>query len=637
MNLKNQMIIVFLLFSLLGFFIPTVIPAQDTDAIIEISDKTVVTYWQKYENYSSLFFYEPGFYHDAPIPDGYTYENLAYIVNATMRNAGTDTIESVHLQAIFYDDGENILFGSDTYQYEVKPGETRDIYFHVSYYLRENVFFNATHVKIDVVDPFLQTIELSDAIAVWDFNEAGGSILYDVSGNGHNGIITGTNVVQGVSGNARSFNGVNEYIEIENSPDFNNLDQLSISCWFYIESMDVWEPVLNKGGFNEYQTDVFEVNVNSDGFIHFVLNFKNAGRQGFNSPSNQIVPHIWYHFIGTYDGDRVKIFLNGEQVSDYDAPNEQLTESNATLQIGLEYDSPPESYFHGLIDEISIYSKALQPSEVQQLFNLKTSYGIADSRKDNHAAERSILHGIFDDPAIPIVATVTSIIIVYLWNFFGNSIVEFLSDYTSEKIIDRKQKGIQKAKRVIPFISLTVQELLSMILAVTIFSIVLSWTWSTTLEEFLNLFLINLLAVGCIFIVRDVYRLSYSKRNNFKTEHVFWPFGALLTLGSTLLGNTFSLASYILAEDENKQYGLMLFHLGVLNLGIAIVSFLLNIVVPSVLLQMIFVFSIMSLIIDLVPVPPMDGYIIKKWSVKYWLALFSVATIMYIFMGFNLY
>ena len=602
----------------------------------------------------------------------------------------------------------------------------------------------------------------------WSFDEDNGNVVYDYSGNDNTGNIYGATWVEGISGSALSFDGVDDYIEISNTLEFNSFTQITTSSWVYINGFDVWEPIFNKGELDEYTTDVFEININSEGLVHFVLNFESSGRQGFNSPSNSISAGSWYHIVTLYDGDYAKIYINGVLISEYDAPNEPLKYSDATLQIGLEYGSPPESYFNGMIDEVYIFNRAIDESELGQLYNLSvvgkqiavtycdfddityeiasllSSYAedeiviimgsnldfedralfllassqidelknirlISDSEvnstedldekaiiligsektnilseelinknklnisktlvsssyvvvlgsdennkttlmffttkefynKENKAAEKSPLSAFIDKKYIPVAATATSIVLLYLWNIIGTTAIEFVFDFASEKVGDKKIRGkkVKKKKEHTHKFSkyIDLKEIFSIIFAVIIFSIAMSWTWSTDLSEFFELFFINLIVIGCIFLLRESFRIYFSYRKKLNTEHVFWPFGAALTIGSTVLGNTFSLASYTVVEDEEniRKYGKMYFLISLLIYGISILAYILNFINPSVILQMTFVFCIMGLFIDMAPIKPMDGYDVKKWNFGIWLFFYIIVIISYLIMNFT--
>lgn len=485
----------------------------------------------------------------------------------------------------------------------------------------------------------IQAIDDTYLIAKWTFDDGTAT---DSSGNNHHGSIHGAQPINGLKGNALRFNGVDNYIEIPNHPSLNGLTQLTISCWFNVHGFDVWEPILNKGGYNEYTTDVFEVNVNNQGLVHFVLNFETSGRNGYNTPAGQIKLDTWYHLVGSWDGDILSLYIDGDLVQTYDTPNEPLKTSDSSLQIGLEYDNPDKSFFNGDIDDIYIYSRSLTAEESTTLY---TSLGIGSSLyrplQTNKAIERSVLNGLIPRPAIPIIATATSIILLILWNLFGSILMGFISDYTSERILDIKEKKKVFTERLdhiqLPVIPMKPSEILNLLLVIIIFSITMSWTWAATLDDILSMFILNILSIGFVLTIREFYRITYSKKHNIETYHIFWPFGSILTIASTLLGNTFSLASDITGKNEQDEpYPRMLFQSTVLLSTLSLICFTLNYVFNHIILQMISIFTIMMLMIDMTPLKPMDGASIKKWNMKRWLVLYSIITIAYIIMNFNL-
>lgn len=502
--------------------------------------------------------------------------------------------------------------------------------------------------------PNTSALDTTDLIASWTFEDGTAD---DSSGNNHHGTNYGPTPITGTQGSAFHFDGLDNYIDIPNHPDFNGLSQLTVSCWLKINGYDMWEPILNKGGYNELSTDVFEVNVNEGGFIHFVLNFETSGRYGYNTPSGQLQTGTWYHFVGSWDGDKVHLYLDGELVSSYDTPNEILKTSDSSLQIGLEYDNPDQSFFNGDIDDIYLYARSLDSNESQELFSngtipidpthyptdgTDTQQNTITTLKENQAITRSPLGVMLPKTAVPIVATATSLLLLSLWQLFGGIITEFLSDYTSEKIIDtkatKKHFGQRLNKITIPILPISTVELFNIILAVIVFSVAMSWTWASTPNEMLLLFLLNLLIISLIYTIKEAYRLYFSEKHKLKTHHSFWPIGALLTIFSTLLGNTFSLASYTHSEhEEEKNYAKLLFHTNLLLYLIALVSFLLNFAITHVSFQMISVFCIMMVMIDMTPLKPLDGARIKSWNTVYWLAFYLVVIATYLIVNFNLY
>jgi hypothetical protein len=264
---------------------------------------------------------------------------------------------------------------------------------------------------------------------------------------------------------------------------------------------------------------------------------------------------------------------------------------------------------------------------------------LAGNILENRGPERSPLSQIIDKRLTPVIATITSITIIHIVNLFGSTISEFFFDFTSEKLGDRKKKKhrFEKNEKTSKKSVFHLKEIASISIAIIVLSLSLSWTWSTDLSHFYSLLLINFFVVSIFYLIREGLRVRYSKKYSLTTEHVFWPLGSVLTFFSTILGNTFSLASYIALENEEKEkrYSRMYFTIFSILFGLTILTFLLNIVLASEMLQMFYTFTIMAVFIDMTPIEPMDGYEVKKHNMKRWITLYIPVFIVYFIIMFS--
>jgi hypothetical protein len=85
-----------------------------------------------------------------------------------------------------------------------------------------------------------------------------------------------------------------------------------------------------------------------------------------NSASGSFTTNIWTHFVGTYDGNNIKVYLNGVLAgTTVWAGTPSGTAGNFTIG------SFNSVYWAGSIDELFIYKKALSQSEVTTLYTMK--------------------------------------------------------------------------------------------------------------------------------------------------------------------------------------------------------------------------------------------------------------------------
>ena len=93
---------------------------------------------------------------------------------------------------------------------------------------------------------------------------------------------------------------------------------------------------------------------------------KFVGAQNCDVTSNSAIPlSEWSLITETYDGDAIRIYLNGELDKEQALTlDTQLAEG----KIGAKVTQQTE-WFNGMIDEVSIYNKALSEAEIKRNFD----------------------------------------------------------------------------------------------------------------------------------------------------------------------------------------------------------------------------------------------------------------------------
>ncbi len=198
-------------------------------------------------------------------------------------------------------------------------------------------------------------------VGYWSFNgkDVSGSTVYDRSGNGYNGTTTGATLTIGKSGQAMSFDGVNDYVEISNYSSLNpNL--LTISAWAK-SNTTLW----NDYGFIVSKRDAYIIHPSqSSKSVSFYI-YTNTWVAASCTPN---IITDWTLYTMTWDGTNLKCFINGTQ-GGVTVPGGSInTSDTGVIQIGR--DDGLARYFNGLIDEVRIYNRALSADEIKQLYNL---------------------------------------------------------------------------------------------------------------------------------------------------------------------------------------------------------------------------------------------------------------------------
>ncbi|MCM2325365.1 MAG: hypothetical protein NDI94_02790 [Candidatus Woesearchaeota archaeon] len=285
------------------------------------------------------------------------------------------------------------------------------------------------------------------------------------------------------------------------------------------------------------------------------------------------------------------------------------------------------------------FAKTTDGKKVMMAYSLKEI-----NNNENHAITKSPLAKIMDKKYVPAAATFLSILLLYLWSILGKTAMALANEFISSKILGRASKDKKVNDKIDCNVKLhkffTPPEIISFFITVLVFTITMSWSWSSDFSEFKAIFFINLIIIILISGLREFLRQLFCYRHKVKTEFTSWPAGAFLTLITTYFGVTFSLASYTLTEDninEEKRLGKQAFLISLMTYSIALIAYILNILFPSLTLQMIFVFCIMTVFIEFFPFSPFAGNDIKDWNLKTWIIAYAVTIATYISMNFTLY
>jgi hypothetical protein len=99
------------------------------------------------------------------------------------------------------------------------------------------------------------------------------------------------------------------------------------------------------------------------------LRVGNGSSYTFVGSSINVFDQAYHHLVGTYDGSEIRLYVDGqlEGITPFAGP---MATNDGNLYIGrLGFGGSGECFFHGLIDEISIYDRALDPSEIQGIYD----------------------------------------------------------------------------------------------------------------------------------------------------------------------------------------------------------------------------------------------------------------------------
>ena len=205
------------------------------------------------------------------------------------------------------------------------------------------------------------------------FDETSGSIAYDTSGNGNDAtLMGGATFSAGIIGNAVMLNGANQYVELTQGVT-DGLTAFSITAWVHLNpapdaALANWSRIFDLGtGTSTY---AFLVPDNgSDGNLRFsITTAGNQNEQRIEGPT-PLPTGMWEHVAVTSVAGVGSLYVDGAQVAQNAAMTLTLASLGTTTQNWLGRSPfPGDPYLAAQIDDLRLYSRALNPSEVALLY-----------------------------------------------------------------------------------------------------------------------------------------------------------------------------------------------------------------------------------------------------------------------------
>ncbi|MEO8427268.1 MAG: LamG-like jellyroll fold domain-containing protein [Verrucomicrobiota bacterium] len=199
----------------------------------------------------------------------------------------------------------------------------------------------------------------SSLVGYWKFDDGGGLVAADSSGNANHGtLVNGPRWTAGQNSGALSFDGVDDYVNVNNTGSLNPATQITLSVWIKPASTAASGEIISK-----------ENNVNNQ----YYMRLQGGGKIRFTvagiilNGTTTLNPNTWYLATGTYDGSLMKVYLNGALEATA-AATLSMTDNGLGVRLGARQYATP-LVFHGLIDEARIYNRALSQAEIQALLN----------------------------------------------------------------------------------------------------------------------------------------------------------------------------------------------------------------------------------------------------------------------------
>jgi len=164
-----------------------------------------------------------------------------------------------------------------------------------------------------------------------------------------------------------AFDGQKAHISLGKKPEFKIERDITLEAWIYCEAQRRRTGIV---------TNVYDTTANESGYgllldgksgIFFALKTTSKAIQYLSSKTNSLTLNQWHHIAGTYDGQRMKVYIDGVEKAAkaiFDSRINYHPEND--LLMGMYQDNNETYPFKGKIAEVRLWKIARTPQEIQQ-------------------------------------------------------------------------------------------------------------------------------------------------------------------------------------------------------------------------------------------------------------------------------
>jgi len=242
-------------------------------------------------------------------------------------------------------------------------------------------------------------INMSGNVGLWKLDEGSGTTIEDVSGNGNNGTITGTQYTLGLTPAPQNktihFNnsyGTGAYgddiIVVPHDSSLNFNTEGSVCSWVYVSGAEQWQGMVHKGNLSNFNNAEYALQMLGNGVQPTFVITSSSGVDVYPTGASNLELNRWYYLCGTFNSTTVAIWVDGELEDTTANTIGTPRQSTGSLQIGAQltqdYNTALKKLgFNGRLDEVAIFNRSLSTQEIQQIFHKGSKKLLPDNRTYN--------------------------------------------------------------------------------------------------------------------------------------------------------------------------------------------------------------------------------------------------------------
>jgi hypothetical protein len=182
---------------------------------------------------------------------------------------------------------------------------------------------------------------------------------------GHDGAVSGAQPAPGrdrLPGHALLFDGVDDVVTVDATPALTPTDRVSVSVWLNPSSLPTREMfVVSHGSWQNR----WKVSLTPSGQPRWTVN-TTARIVDLDAPA-PVAAGTFTHVVGTYDGARMRLYVNGALAADV-AQDGPIRTTGLPLLLGQMLPNDTGYNFPGTLDDVRVYNVALTAAEVSDLY-----------------------------------------------------------------------------------------------------------------------------------------------------------------------------------------------------------------------------------------------------------------------------
>ncbi len=285
--------------------------------------------------------------------------NSAWYLKGSKDNVNFVTVQSFEaenpLDRTHYTEGTNYSVSNTTDMFRYWKIEFMDEENNQQWDMRELHIYGNQGEPPEEPDP-------EEAYLYWSFDDSSNPTADD-SGNGRTGTVSGalyTTELQKCGSGAYIFDGVNDEIYTSNNLGISGNDARTVNFWAYINTT----ADQNRHFFGWGSTltgSVFSLKQDTDGSLFFV-----GWSSAYDYDTGYVLPtEKWIMLTVKTNTTHLSLYVNGSIIG---SPQERTySTTDSPLYLGRWH--MPYNYFAGRIDELSVWDRPLNDSEIEGLYN----------------------------------------------------------------------------------------------------------------------------------------------------------------------------------------------------------------------------------------------------------------------------